>query len=1325
MTALFDSVAMMLRIKLAAQVDTEVALLGAANPLERIKIASRLADLLQQLTGEGLPATDPLQVELEAAEAELEKHKRLINLGALTPAATAAIDRYSAAKTAIERRDREAELAKALERDIGSAVNKPRIISAADALTPAGAIKTDAKNSKADSAIWYYQGDIKTLGFTASVRVGGQLSAGADRAKATLVGLKAARSQGFRLVSMRAGSLGTVWVLESPDGKGFMTRGGFEDASNPVFARPPMPEDAPGYESMLAGQTALAKAFVTWLDTLPYEQRHNQGVVTRKINSTAIADWLRINTDLLGIFIQYRGANGAMRTRIQGKDFDAMVALARDLATMPEIEPAAPAPTSTMTAKGNPLIDEVVLADLGLIREVFGRWKYRDAVGAPELFANTKEDAIERGSDAHAKAAPGELLTKEQRWDKSNADFYAEFDGRYGNMSIEQVRAIMEAAKPDGASTLTAHAREFNGGGRRTGPAVATQGAREGAELARQLERYIAERLEKEGNKPSTSFALYTNPRLYHGTALPFTSYTGGTRKGSGYDHQGKGFYLTNDKRGYAHFFALQAADKILNGPNEPEGEEARILEGGGVILDVSLASDARIIDLTRPQASPELLAMVKNITEGAALRERVLAEGYDGVAFIEPNAPEGVQVEGGAVTVVVYNTDKASIAGFEEAANVQALDLGETAVPEPTGRAPAGGTTGMNGEFYKGGTFLPNTTLPKQGAAPGGKAASGRGFLIEPGVFAHPPEPGFKAILNSYQQFIGVDNGAATVTERPDAAIAAFVNEDVAEGRAFLRAAVDAYNAGMRWYKSGQIEVTEEHREVPAPVIIEHTTGKGKVLRGIVRQDLTYAEAKAIDEYTFKKDGGWFIREKHLQGFAGSTAIKAKDPAARPDPEDPEAEMRRLEAAAQAQADRLANEQLRQQEKITKQVAKLREVAASTLERAEAEVGRDRLANTARRARMAASGREAAEATRAIALTMNNLADAIERGQAQHLSGITSRADVETLVQRLVGARSEYERANDISYSESQRRKHDPITADEARYATFPDPKWDTAGANRARVLELIKGKKGAPALAQRIRYAPYMKAEDVQELRAMIGQKEADSQLGWWNIEQLARAARLRRAGITNTLELRDALAEFVEFKQGARPEDPIAKAERAIIGQKVGLDFFPTPSGEATTMARLAQIKAGDDVLEPSAGNGNLADAAKAAGANVDVIELSPQLQDILQAKGYNLVATDFETFTPSKQYDAIVMNPPFSNRKDAAHIMRAFTMLKPGGRLVAIAGEGVFFGSDKAAVAFREWLEANGAEVEGLAAKTFMDTKLLATTGANARRIVLTR
>jgi hypothetical protein len=46
---------------------------------------------------------------------------------------------------------------------------------------------------------------------------------------------------------------------------------------------------------------------------------------------------------------------------------------------------------------------------------------------------------------------------------------------------------------------------------------------------------------------------------------------------------------------------------------------------------------------------------------------------------------------------------------------------------------------------------------------------------------------------------------------------------------------------------------------------IVEHTTGKGKVIRGVIRTDLTRDQAKQIDEFTFKKDGGWFIREKHL----------------------------------------------------------------------------------------------------------------------------------------------------------------------------------------------------------------------------------------------------------------------------------------------------------------------------------------------------------------------------------------------------------------------------------------------------------------------------
>ena len=48
---------------------------------------------------------------------------------------------------------------------------------------------------------------------------------------------------------------------------------------------------------------------------------------------------------------------------------------------------------------------------------------------------------------------------------------------------------------------------------------------------------------------------------------------------------------------------------------------------------------------------------------------------------------------------------------------------------------------------------------------------------------------------------------------------------------------------------------------------LVEHTTQKGKIIRGIVRTDLTKDAAQKIDPYTFKKDGGWFIREKYVKG--------------------------------------------------------------------------------------------------------------------------------------------------------------------------------------------------------------------------------------------------------------------------------------------------------------------------------------------------------------------------------------------------------------------------------------------------------------------------
>lgn len=835
---------------------------------------------------------------------------------------------------------------------------------------------------------------------------------------------------------------------------------------------------------------------------------------------------------------------------------------------------------------------------------------------------------------------------------------------------------------------------------------------------------HLSERVKSAGS--AEQLPLYQATELYHGTALPFDTFVEGQRRGAGFDHQGAGWYLTNDRKGLARYFASMAAVKLSGRPGFTPEEEDLLEEG--VILRVSIAG-ARVLDLTRADADPELVAMVSDIVNGNALRERVLALGFDGVAFVEPNPPEGVVVLPGVVTVVMYHPEKGKVLGYEAAESVPALPFpSEDPQPEaPTGRAKPGGEVGINGFFYKGGTFLPSTQLPPQGSQ--GRSAGVRTHLIEPGVRAEAPE-GYGAIFGRYQEFIQVGaDGVASVYERPDEAIAAYVNSDVAEGRAFLRAAVEAYNGGMRWYKAGDIEVTEKHREEPAAPeyeIIEHETGRKKILRGIVRTDLTYAEAKAIDEYTFKKNGGYFIREKHLEAM-GLAPAGGGEPAPVP-AVDPEAEALRQQQREierqQREADRLANEQERERRRVAEQVATLRKVAASSLEKANEELNRDRLTNTARRAGMAASILERAEKERALSVTLGNLADAIEQGKATHLAGLTSKAQLATLHNALVGGRHRVQTG--LSYAQQQELKYAPLSGKDVGYAQLPRLFMNHDYDAVQRALETGKP-KGWQALSRQLKLQNRDNIDPVLynavwKALESVGKTDA---FNWYGREQLAKRNRLTRMGLTTDDELRVALGEYLQYKEGVREEDPIAKAERAIIGQKVGIDFFPTPKGEASNMASLAQITKGMRVLEPSAGNGNLADAARAAGAEVDVIEISDSLRKILDAKGYNLVAHDFMEFAPEQPYDAILMNPPFSNRRDAEHIRHAFGMLKPGGHLVAIAGEGVFNGSDAKAVAFRDWLDQHGAEVEPLAKGTFEDKKLLATTGANARRIVLVR
>ncbi|WP_417212053.1 hypothetical protein [Acinetobacter venetianus] len=224
-------------------------------------------------------------------------------------------------------------------------------------------------------------------------------------------------------------------------------------------------------------------------------------------------------------------------------------------------------------------------------------------------------------------------------------------------------------------------------------------------------------------------------------------------------------------------------------------------------------------------------------------------------------------------------------------------------------------------------------------------------------------------------------------------------------------------------------------------------------------------------------------------------------------------------------------------------------------------------------------------------------------------------------------------------------------------------------------------------------------------------------------WQLERTKEVKdRLDAMGIKSEKELRAAIREYISMREEPKEEDEIKQLERKMVGrQNDGLDFFPTPSSTVNDMLALAHLKEGDTVLEPSAGMGHIAEIIRENGIEPDVIEFSAGRRELLEKKGFNVVGQDFLEFTG--QYDKIIMNPPFSKRQDANHVKHAYSLLKSGGTLVSIMGEGVFFGQDKAAEEFRNWLNSVGGISEQLEEGTFNDKSLPVQTGVNTRMIVI--
>lgn len=206
--------------------------------------------------------------------------------------------------------------------------------------------------------------------------------------------------------------------------------------------------------------------------------------------------------------------------------------------------------------------------------------------------------------------------------------------------------------------------------------------------------------------------------------------------------------------------------------------------------------------------------------------------------------------------------------------------------------------------------------------------------------------------------------------------------------------------------------------------------------------------------------------------------------------------------------------------------------------------------------------------------------------------------------------------------------------------------------------------------------------------------------------------------RTPTTDDVQTPAVAAQPVDQEKAAEVAAVEQMRERLREGVQVAVAplLYPTPAPIAAQMVELAGIEEGMRVLEPSAGTGALLEAARRhRGAITTAIELDGRLADRLRLTFDDVRQADFlQCGQELGSFDRVLMNPPFNGGADIAHIKHAYSMLKPGGVLVAICANG-----PRQNAQLRPLAEATGGSWQTLPAGSFSN----AGTNVNTAMLVM--
>ena len=158
------------------------------------------------------------------------------------------------------------------------------------------------------------------------------------------------------------------------------------------------------------------------------------------------------------------------------------------------------------------------------------------------------------------------------------------------------------------------------------------------------------------------------------------------------------------------------------------------------------------------------------------------------------------------------------------------------------------------------------------------------------------------------------------------------------------------------------------------------------------------------------------------------------------------------------------------------------------------------------------------------------------------------------------------------------------------------------------------------------------------------------------------------------------------------------------------QIKYQFYPTPDVLAIQMVGMAGIEPNDTVLEPSAGTGSILKYIVKMTNNYKAVEINKENAEYLRSLGYKVSQTSFEQFYTSTKlrFDKVVMNPPFSDKRDILHTMMAYNLLKPGGTLVGLLAENSLYYDREITKRFNRFIGKAGAKIHQIPHGTFSES-----------------